>query len=82
MAAYLIVDLEVTDPAGYDEYRRELAPTIEPYRARTVVRTTEIEVLEGEWRPNQIVVLEFDSMDDARRWWESEEYLAIKPLRP
>lgn len=81
MAAYVIVDLEVTDPAGYEEYRRALGPTLERYGARTVIRSPNVEVLEGEWRPHQVVVLEFDSVDGARQWWESEEYAAIKSLR-
>ena len=81
MAAYLIVDLTITDPSGFEEYRKQVPATIAQYGGRYLVRGGRIECLEGEWAPERIVVLEFPSMEAARRWYDSEEYRGPKTLR-
>ncbi len=81
MAAYLIVDVEVTDPVGYEEYRRRVPATLEPYGGRFVVRGGPFEVLEGDWQPKRVVVLEFPSVERAKTWYSSAEYQQILPLR-
>ena len=77
MAAYLIVDLDVKDQAALESYRRAVPATIEKYGGRFLVRGGAFEVLEGDWTPKRVVVLEFPSMDALQRWYRSDEY---KPL--
>jgi uncharacterized protein (DUF1330 family) len=81
MPAYCIVDLEVTDPAGFEEYRQLVPATIQQYGGRYVVRGGAVETLEGDWQPKRVVVLEFPSLEQARRWYNSEAYRAPKALR-
>jgi len=81
MAAYVIADLEVTDPARFAEYRQRVPATLAAYGGRFLVRGGEHDVAEGSWRPRRLVVLEFPSLAQARRWYESEEYREPKALR-
>ena len=81
MAAYVMVDVDVTDPARYREYVEAVPATLAPYGGRFLVRGGRSENLEGDWHPKRIVVLEFDSLKLAKRWWASEEYSAPKKLR-
>lgn len=81
MPAYFIVDLEVTDAAGFDEYRKQVPATIARYGGKYLVRGGKTETLEGDWQPGRIVVLEFPSVEQARRWYDSEEYRDPKALR-
>jgi len=77
MAAYVIVDVDVKDQGAFEEYRRAVGPTIAQYGGKAIVRNGRFEVLEGDWTPKSIAVVEFPSMDAAKRWYDSPEY---KPL--
>jgi uncharacterized protein (DUF1330 family) len=81
MAAYLIVDLDVKDPEKYAEYRRGVPDTVAKYGGRFVVRGGATEVLEGNWNPKRVVVLEFPTMDALKRWYHSEEYKPLLKMR-
>ena len=81
MAAYLIADIEVTNPDGYAEYARQVSATIEKYGGRLVVRGGAPETLEGKWAPKRVVVLEFATMDALKRWYNSAEYKPLIALR-
>ena len=81
MPAYFLVDLDVTDPAGFDEYRKLVPATIQQYGGRYLVRGGAVETLEGDWQPTRIVVLEFPSVEQAKRWYNSEAYRDPKALR-
>jgi uncharacterized protein (DUF1330 family) len=81
MAAYLIADIEVTNPAGYDEYRRQVVATVEKYGGRFLVRGGASETLEGDWGPQRVVVLEFATMEALKRWYTSPEYKPLIALR-
>jgi uncharacterized protein (DUF1330 family) len=81
MPAYFIVDNEVTDSAGFEEYRKQVSMTVEKYGGRFLVRGGQIQTLEGDWKPKRIVVTEFPSIEQARRWYDSEEYRPLKALR-
>jgi uncharacterized protein (DUF1330 family) len=81
MSAYFIVDVDVTDPAGFDEYRQLVPATIQQYGGRYIVRGGIAETLEGDWQPKRVVVLEFPSLEQARRWYNSEAYRGPKALR-
>jgi uncharacterized protein (DUF1330 family) len=81
MKGYIIAQIEVHDPEQYADYRAAVPATIEAYGGRFLVRGGEAEVLEGDWQPSRIVVLEFDSPEQARAWYESEEYREPMALR-
>ena len=81
MAAYIIVDVEITDPERYAAYIRVVPPTIAKYGGRFLVRGGKAETLEGSWNPRRVVVVEFPTSDKAREWWASEEYRGPRALR-
>jgi uncharacterized protein (DUF1330 family) len=81
MAAYVIVDVEVTDPQAYEEYRRQVPPTLEPFGGRFVVRGGRYETLEGAWQPQRVVVLEFPDFERAKAWYDSPEYQRALAIR-
>jgi uncharacterized protein (DUF1330 family) len=81
MSAYVVVDVEVTDPAGFDEYRQQVPATIAHYGGRYIVRGGQTETLEGHWAPKRVVILEFPDRATARAWWSSQEYAGAKALR-
>lgn len=81
MSAYVIADVETTDPAGMGEYRKAVGPTVAQYGGKFLVRGGRGEVIEGEWQPHTVVVLEFESAERARQWYDSEEYREPKALR-
>ena len=81
MPAYFIVDNEVTDPAAFEDYRRQVPATVAQYGGRFLVRGGQIQTLEGDWKPKRVVLTEFPSLEQARRWYDSPEYRALKALR-
>ena len=81
MSAYVIVEVNITDPDQYAEYRKLVPATIEKYGGRFVVRGGTVETKEGGWSPSRIVVLEFPSMDRARKWYHSPEYAPALAMR-
>ena len=81
MTAYVIADIEITDAAGYEEYRRRVPATVAQYGGRYLARGGPSEILEGDWRPHRLVVIEFPSMALARRWYDSEEYREPRAIR-
>jgi len=81
MAAYVIVDLTVTDQPTMDEYRKQVPATVARYGGRFLVRGGAHQTVEGDWKPNRVVVLEFPSMEQAKRWYDSEEYREPKAMR-
>lgn len=81
MAAYLIGDIEVTDPAAYDEYRKMVSDPVAKYGGRFIVRGGTVVPKEGGWTPKRIVVLEFPSLERAKAFYDSPEYAAALALR-
>ena len=81
MAAYIIVDIDVHDPAGYEEYKRLAPSSIRRYGGEYLVRGGSVQTLEGEWALKRVVVLEFESAERGRAWWDSQEYRAARDLR-
>lgn len=81
MAVYFVVDVDVTDPVGYEEYRSQVAPTIAHYGGKFVVRGGSPLTIEGGWQSNRIVIIEFADADAFHRWYDSEEYTPLKQLR-
>lgn len=81
MSAYVIADIEVTNPKEYEDYRAMVPPTIAAFGGRFIARGGQTEALEGEWKPRRLVILEFPDAATARRWYESPEYGAAKKVR-
>jgi uncharacterized protein (DUF1330 family) len=80
MAAYLIAEVEITDPSRYERYKALTSASIAVHGGRYLVRGGAAEPLEGA-PPKRIVVMEFPDMDAARRWYNSPEYAEAKALR-
>ncbi len=81
VTAYVLVDVDVTDPEQYDRYRPLAAASVEQYGGRYLVRGGASEVFEGDRVPARLVVLEFPDADAARRWFHSPEYEEAKAIR-
>ena len=80
MPAYVIVETGVTDPERYEQYKAASPAAIAAGGGRFLVRGGELTVLEGDWQPPRLVVLEFEDLAAAKRWYESEAYQAAKKL--
>ena len=78
LTAYLIADIDVTDPAAFEEYR--VAAVDERYGAKFLAGGA-IRVLEGSWRPSRPALVEFADMATLMRWYDSPEYARIRPIR-
>jgi uncharacterized protein (DUF1330 family) len=81
MPAYVIADIEVIDPQGYEEYRQRVPATIAAFGGRYLARGGQTEVLEGPWSPKRLVILEFPSFERYRAWWTSPQYAPLRALR-
>jgi uncharacterized protein (DUF1330 family) len=81
MTAYVILDIEITDAAGYDDYKKLAPPAVAQYGGKYIARGGKSETLEGDWSPNRIVVLEFPSVEQAKTWLASPEYAPARALR-
>ncbi|HJT60949.1 MAG TPA: DUF1330 domain-containing protein [Burkholderiales bacterium] len=81
MAAYLIAEIEVTDPAGYEDYRRQVLAVVTKHGGKFLVRGGNVKSKEGGWTPKRLVVLEFPSMAQAEKFYDSAEYAPLLRLR-
>lgn len=81
MAAYFIVDMDVHDRAGMREYLERVPGTLAKYGGRYIVRGGKFEIVEGNWQPTRVVMLEFPSMKQAKNWYDCEEYKEMKAAR-
>jgi uncharacterized protein (DUF1330 family) len=79
--AFVIANITIVDPVRYEDYRRMVPATLVPFAGRFVARGGQTEVLEGDWRPSRLVLLEFPSIERARAWWNSPEYAEARALR-
>jgi uncharacterized protein (DUF1330 family) len=81
MAAYVITFLEVTDPEAFKAYRKVAGPTFASFGGKPIVVDGPFEVLEGMVHPKSIVVIEFETLEQAKRWYASPEYARSIPMR-
>lgn len=81
MSAYVFGEIEVTDPAAYEEYRKQVLPVVTRYGGKFIVRGGRVQTLEGGWAPRRFVALEFPSMERAQEWYHSPEYAPLIALR-
>ena len=81
MAAYVIVEIEVTDPSLYEQYRKQVMAVVTKYGGRFIVRGGRVETLEGGWAPKRFVAREFPTMEQAQKWYRSPEYAPLIEMR-
>ena len=81
MAAYVIVDSDIKNLAGMQEYIDKVGATLGPHGGQPIVAGTNIEVVEGDWSPSRIVVVAFPDMAAAKAWYNSPAYQEILPIR-
>jgi uncharacterized protein (DUF1330 family) len=81
MTAYVIVETDITDPERYEQYKAATPAAIAAGGGRFLVRGGEHVVLEGDWQPTRLVMVEFEDLAAAKRWYESELYQEAKELR-
>ena len=81
MTAYVIGEIDVTEPATYDEYRRQVLATLQKHDGRFLARGGRAEALEGSGPPKRVVLLEFPSYEKALAWYRSTEYAPLIELR-
>ena len=81
MSAYIIVEVDVKDPERYADYRTMVPASLAAYGGKFLIRGGQVENLEGDWEPQRFVMIQFDSVDQAKRWWDSEEYREARNLR-
>lgn len=81
MPAYVIANVRIEEPVRYEDYKRMVPGTLAAFGGRFIARGGKVDVLEGDWRPERLVILEFPSVERARAWWNSPEYAEARSLR-
>ena len=81
MTAYLLVDLDIFDRAGYGEYRAKVGPLIEKHGGKLIHRISHFEAIEGGWTPTRLVIIEFPSKASARAFLDDPDYEPVKAIR-
>jgi len=81
MAAYVIVDINVDDRVGYEEYKKLAPAAVALYGGKYIARGGRTEVLEGDWAPSRLVILQFEGIEHAKKWLNSAEYSEARSLR-
>jgi uncharacterized protein (DUF1330 family) len=81
MAAYFVVEINVTDPEVYAEYSKLVPSTIERYGGRFLVRGGATQTIEGDWQPQRFVIVEFENEEQFKRWYSSPEYTEARNIR-
>jgi uncharacterized protein (DUF1330 family) len=80
-SAYIIANVDVTDPVQYEEYKRLSSIAMQTHGAEVCIRGGKVEVLEGDWAPQRFVMLKFPSAQQARTFYNSAEYAAARKAR-
>jgi uncharacterized protein (DUF1330 family) len=81
MPAYVIAEMDIHDPEQYEKYKAVSPAAVAAGGGRFVVRGGELAVLEGDWNPKRLVVLEFEDLESVKRWYASPGYQEVKKLR-
>jgi len=81
MAAYVIGEVEIRDMEDYKEYAKRVPATVAQYGGKYLVRGGSVTPKEGNWSPKRVVILEFASMEQARKWYDSPEYAPVLAIR-
>jgi uncharacterized protein (DUF1330 family) len=80
-SAYIIANVDVTNPAQYEEYKRLSSIAMKAHGAEICIRGGKVEVLEGDWAPQRFVMLKFPSTQAAKAFYNSAEYGAARKAR-
>ncbi len=78
MAAYVIINIDVQDEAGYSSIREQAPPLVRAHGGRYLVQGGAAEVIRGDWTPHRLVVIEFDSVEQAKRWQTAPDYADLR----
>ena len=83
MAGYIVADIEITDPDEYHMYGQKVRATVEQYGGKYLTRgvSSSPETLDGNWKTKILAIIEFPSVEQAKTWYDSPEYSAIKSIR-
>lgn len=81
MPAHIIAGIEVTDPAGYEKYKKQAHASIALYGGRYLTRGGATEVLEGDRAPKRVVIVEFPNMAQPKAWYDSPEHRPARQIR-
>lgn len=81
MSAYAVANLAVSDAEAFQRYVDEVPATVYKYGGRYLVRGGKVKFVEGDWKPDILVVIEFPTMDALKAWYDSEEYRPLRELR-
>jgi uncharacterized protein (DUF1330 family) len=81
MAAYIITDVIVNNEEAYTQYKALTPATIAAYDGKFITRGAKTEIIEGNWNPQRLVILEFPTGARAKEWWNSPEYAPLKKIR-
>lgn len=81
MPAYMVVQINITDPDQFARYRAAVPSVVEAFGGRYLVRGAPVEVMEGSHDGRRLVLFEFPSLEAIQKFWHSPEYAAVKPLR-
>ena len=81
MAAYVIADVNVTDPELFKKYSEQVPATVEQYGGKYLIRGGKVENPEGDWEPSRLVVIEFENMSILQKWYSSQEYSGPLQIR-
>ena len=80
-SAYIISDVQVTNPIQYEEYKKWSTVAMQVHGAEVCVRGGKVEVIEGDWAPTRVVVLKFSDVEAARKFSDSPEYGEARAAR-
>lgn len=81
MSAYVIINNEISDDSAFSAFRERIGSTVESHGGKYLVRGGEVELIEGSWSVDRVVVVEFDDVSGARAWLNSDEYKELKKIR-
>ena len=81
MAAYVIVDVEITDSSLYGQFMEQVTATVERHGGKFVARGGKLEIVLGDWTPKRVAILQFDNLDQVHSWLQSPEYTALDDIR-
>ena len=80
-SAYILANVDVQNPAEYEEYKRLSSIAMKAHGAEVCIRGGNVDVLEGDWSPDRLVLLKFPSVEQARKFYDSTEYAAARKAR-
>lgn len=81
MRGYVVIDREIVNEEAYSDFAEQIAKAVAAHEGRFIVRSGESETIEGDWAPRGLVIMEFDSLETARGFIRSAEYVALDELR-